>query len=826
MLVPIAVFLVSVATLALELVLVRALSIGHWHHFSYLVISTALLGFGAGGAFVAIAWRRLNASQLTCLWACALAMGVSIPVVFSLCQQIPLDELQLIWDRRQILYLFGYYLLFAVPFCAAGVFTAMVFAANADRAERFYFFNMAGSGLGAAAAVAFMYGNSPESLLLVVSTIAFAAAGIIASMTSVRLVAATVFFAAVCVLLFNASGPLALKIKISENKSLVYYEALPSARRVTVRYSPLARLDCIEAPVIRYFPGLALGYEGALPRQMVIISDADAVSAVNHFEHLGDLYCFDRTTSALACHLVARPNVCVIGAGGGSDVAQALFCGASKVVAVEMNPQTVELVRDKFGEFASGLYNRADVNVVVAEGRSFLQNTKEKFDVITISLLDSFSASAAGVYALNESHLYTVEAVRKAFSKLGPGGLLSITRGLKTPPRDELKMLATIAEALRRHNVPDISRHIMMIRSWAAITIVASPLPFSPSQVAAAREFARQRRFDLVHLPGIRPEDANRFYVLEQPAYYESAQQILSSGYKRFYRNYAYNIRPATDDRPYFFDFFKWKSLPFMIRTLRGRWLLFSEWAYLVLAATFLQAAAASAIMIVLPLLLSGMLRRMRSGKLAVLVYFGLLGFAYMFLEMGFIQKMTLLIGHPVFGVAVTLTGFLVFSGCGSLAWQRLFTGSSASRIRKALLAVVIAGAAEILILRVGFEWLVGLPWSLRTLLGVAVIAPVAFFMGMPFPAALKLLGSGSSGHAIQPNSSRSDVGGSALVAWAWGINGFTSVTGAVLGTLLAISLGFATLAVIALGCYLVARIAVGRCFYTYSPLENNQYSI
>ncbi|MEE9370488.1 MAG: hypothetical protein V3W45_03350 [Sedimentisphaerales bacterium] len=717
-------------------------------------------------------------------------MALAVPAVFLLCQKVPLDELQLIWDYRQTLYLFAYYLLFFIPFFCAGSCIALAFTICAEKAHRLYFYNMTGSGLGAAAVVALMYIYSPQQLLLAISYAAFFAALLMSLRLSWRWAVATILSGAICILAFGPFGLFELEIEISENKSLLYYNALPEAETVATRYSPLGRLDCIKAPAIRYFPGLSIAYQGQLPKQMLIISDADSTSAINHFERLSDLDCYNHTTSALGYHLQSKPNVCIIGAGGGSDVAQALVLNARKVTAVEMNSQVIDLVRDKFDEFASGLYRQADVEVIIAEGRSFLQTSHQLFDIINISLLDSFTASAAGVYALNESHLYTIEAIEQALRRLRPRGLLSITRILKKPPRDNLKMFATVTEALRNRGVTELAKHIIMIRSWATATIVVSPQPFSDLQIANARKFAQERSFDVVHLPDIEPEEVNQFHILEEPIYYESAQQILSADREAFYRNYVYNIRPATDDRPYFFDFFKWKSLPVMIRTMPRRWLPFSEWGYLVLTATLLQAICASALLILLPLFIAKPIKTVRSRKLPVLIYFLLLGLAYMFLEMGFIQKMTLLIGHPVFGVAVTLLGFLVFSGCGSLLSERLFR-FPVRRIRIAVLAIIIIGAAEIILMKFSFNWLVGFSRPVRILLGLAITAPLAFFMGMPFPSGLKQLHKHSQ----------------LLVPWAWGVNGFASVIGAVLGTFLAISVGFTVLTLIALACYFLAAI-------------------
>lgn len=788
----IAIFFVSASALGLELVLVRALSIGHWHHFSYLVISTALLGFGAGGTFIATGSKLFTRNYIKWLWFFAFGFALTNPIVFWLSQRIGFDELQLIWDWHQVVYLFACYLLFFVPFFCAGLFIALAFSCCGDKAHRLYFYNMTGSGLGAAGIVALMYGNSPEELILLLSCVACLSAILLAFKSSWRRVVLTLCCSSLCLLIFNPSGLLGLEIEISENKSLVYYRALPESETVAVRYSPLGRLDCVQARAVRHFPGLSIGYQGQLPEQMLIITDADGTTAVNQFDKRGDFECFNHMTSALAYSLFSGPEVCIIGAGGGGDVLQALGGGAKSITAVEVNPQIIDLVRNEFGDFASGLYDNSNVEIVIAEGRNFLQTTHKRFDIINISLLDSLSASAAGVYGLNESHLYTIEAIEQAFRCLQPSGVLSITRMLKTPPRDSLKMFATVTEALRRRGVSKPAEHIIMIRSWSTATIVVCPQPFTEFQIKEALHFASQRSFDIVHRPGILIEEINQFHVLPEPFYYESVQQILSVERESFYRDYAYNIRPATDDKPYFFDFFKWKSLSHMARTIPGRWLAFSEWGYLVLAATLLQAVLASTLFILLPLFIAKPIKAVISGKFVVLIYFLLLGLAYMFLEMGFIAKLTLLIGHPVFGVAVTLLGFLLFSGLGSLASGRFGrTLKSARLIKIAVFGIIVVGLVEIILLTLSFGWLVGLWKPFRLMLGLGITAPLAFFMGMPFPTAIKKIS-----EERKP-----------LVPWALGINGFASVTGAVLGTFFAISGGFTLLVLIALGCYFLAAI-------------------
>ncbi|MHC4756983.1 MAG: spermine/spermidine synthase domain-containing protein [Planctomycetota bacterium] len=495
--IPVSIFLISAAVLALELVLVRAFSVGHWHHFSYMVISTALLGFGAGGTFVTVFRKPLAKHFQEILWFLSAAFALAVPVVFRLSQMVPFEELELIWDSRQIVYLLACYVLYFVPFFFAGSFLALVFTVLAAEAHRLYFFNMAGSGIGVAVVVMLMYGNSPQFLLLLISGVGFAVAVILALRFSRGFMIVTLAACGLCFVLFGRNEAAALKIRMSENKALVYYNALSGAETFATDYSPLGRLDCIKADGVRYFPGgFSLSYTGRVPQQVLIITDGDGISAVTRMEDVNDIQCCDYTTSAMAYHLVNRPQVCVIGPGGGWEVLCALTAGADKVTAVEMNRQVAELMRDKFGDFSGRLYQRDEVEVVLAEGRSFLQTTDKKFGVINISLLESFSAAAAGLYALNESHLYTVEAIKRALSRLTQDGVLCITRMIKDPPRDSIKMFATIVEALRKRGIAEPGRCIVMIRGLATATIAVSTTPFSDGQIKNVRDFAQKRMFD------------------------------------------------------------------------------------------------------------------------------------------------------------------------------------------------------------------------------------------------------------------------------------------------------------------------------------------
>jgi hypothetical protein len=334
-------------------------------------------------------------------------------------------------------------------------------------------------------------------------------------------------------------------------------------------------------------------------------------------------------------------------------------------------PVVIGMVRGKLADFSGGIYYRADEEVVISEGRSFLESGAGPFDVVSISMLESFGAAAAGFAGLAESRLYTVEGMEAALSSLRRGGILSLTRMLRTPPKDLFKMLATLAAALKRMGC-EPKGCLAVVRSYATATILVAPAGFSPLQLDSVRDFCGSRGFDLVFIPGMAPGEANRFHRLERAVYSDGAARILGGDTEGFIGEYAYNIRPATDDRPYFSDFFRLRGVPAMIRTLGRRWLPQADWGYPALIVALLQSLLAAAVLILLPVRIARPLGSCCRGKTGVFVFFALLGFSYMFLEMAFIQEFSVLLGRPVLAVASSVTAFLLSSSLGSLAAGRL----------------------------------------------------------------------------------------------------------------------------------------------------------
>ena len=792
-----ATLLISAAAIGYEILLMRVLSIVQWHHFAYMIISLALLGYGASGTFIAINKRWLEQRFELSFAISGLLFSITIVACYVLGQQVPFNALEIVWNPRQLINLSLIYFIFFVPFFFAACCIGLAFSCRRSSISRIYFFDLLGAGLGATLIIGLLFVLSPQNALIVLAALALSASIFVGTRLTARktLIAIQAFW--FVALVFGLPQDW-LGMRLSEYKGLSQAMQVVDSKVLTSSSSPLGLLTVVESPQVpfRDAPGLSFNTRFVPPEQLAVFTDGDAMSAITRFDGtLGALGYLGDVTAALPYQLLTAPNVLILGAGGGTDVLLALYNGAARIDAVELNPQMTELVKVTYADFAGHLYDNSRVTVYTKEARGFVAQSSDQYDLIHIGLLDSFAASGSGVQALNESYLYTVEAIRQYLKRTAPGGMLAVTRWLKLPPRDSLKLVATVIEALRMEGVAHPGRQLVLIRNWNTSTLLVRNGEFTKSDIDVLREFARSHSFDTAFYPSMPASDANRFNLLPRPYLYEGTSALLGEDADDFIERYKFNIAPATDNRPYFFHFLKWSALPEFVTLLRRGGAGLIEWGYLILIATLVQAVIAGAVLIVLPL--SHIKRSWPRGTGTRMgSYFFLLGLAFLFVEIAFIQKFILFLSHPLYSVGVVLSGFLVFAGIGSACSGQL--AQKAERFGHSPIAVAVAGISAIalfylLLLPMLFQQLIGLPDGIKMVLSVLLIAPLAFCMGVPFPIGLNRVADSA------PD----------FIPWAWGINGFASVMSASLATLLAIAFGFTTVVLLALGVYVTAAAII-----------------
>jgi spermidine synthase len=787
--------ILSAGVLAYEILLTRLLSIVQWHHFAYMIISLALLGFGASGTFLTFAGQRLAKRFHAAFAVNAGLFALSSYACFATVQNLPLNLLEITWDASQLLWLGVTYVLLMLPFFFAANCIALSFVRFPDVLARVYASDLAGAALGCGAVLWMLHVATPGGVLIPV-----AASGALAALI-IGIDARWLRWAASATMIGFAGyalHALPLDLRISDYKGLAQAKRVSGARVVASPSSPLGLLTVLENPAVpfRHAPGLSVVSTAPIPDQVAVFTDADSVTMITRYD--GDtrtVAYLDRMTSAAPYHLTGVDSVLVLGAGAGGDVLQALYHGVERVTAVELNSQLVDVVRDEYAGFSGGIFNDERVEVQIAEARDFVTRDRRRYDLIQMTALDAFGASASGLRALNESYLYTVEALQAYLDRLNPGGLVGITRWIDLPPRDGIKLFATAVSALKAHGVEEPGQQLAWIRSWNSNTLIVKNGALTAEQIAAMRAFADDRQFDLAYYPGMSRAEANRYNILAAPRFYDAATALLGPERDRFLAEYKFHVAPSTDDRPFHFHFFKWRHFPEMLalRARGGMGLL--ELGYIVLVAALLQAVVVSVVLVVLPLL--WMRRSDDSSDITwsrgILVgYFLSIGLAFLFIEIAFIQLFVRFLGHPVYSVTVILASFLLFAAAGSRLTEAF--EDSVSDGRK--LAIAVSTIAAICVLYVAvlpgvITHFAGVGGVWRATIAVLLVAPLAVAMGMPFPLGLRSL-----------TGKRPD-----LIPWAWAVNGCASVVSAVLAVVLAMHFGFAAVILSAATLYVLAAL-------------------
>jgi len=804
----VSVALVSGAALAYELLLLRLFSIIQWHHFAYMVISLALIGLGASGTFLALMRERLLPRISQVFVSCLALFGPAAAGCYALAQQVGFNTEEIFWDPGQLLRLVIIYLLLAVPFFFAGCAIGIALMGWRESIPRLYGADLAGAGIGS---IALMTALTVVFPLQALSLIALAGSlALLVAVWELRLrwrISPALIFALMA--LPALAWPWRADLVVSPYKPLSQALRIAGATVLEQRSSPLGLLTVVsnERVPLRHAPGLSLQAPAGPPPQLGLYVDAGAVSPITAWDPTAGTAHFGQLTSALPYYLVQPGRVLVLGAGGGGAVQQALALGAERVDAVELNSQVSALVRDQFGAFAHGLFQNPRVRLHTADARGFVSTDRAAYDLIQLDLVDALGSSAAGLNALGESYLFTVEAMEDYLARLSPGGMLATTRWVRVPPRDALKLLATAAEALRMLGSSDPGKHIVLIRGWATSTLLVKKTVLTDQELRSLRRFCARRGFDLAYDPSIRAEEANRYNVLRRPWFHDGAVALLGNERQGFLARYKFNLTPATDDRPYFGHFFKFKTLPEAL-SLRGRGgAALVEWGYLVLVATLLQALVGSALLVLLPLTL---LQRARPAQatlstLRLVTCFAAIGLAFLFIEMAFIQRFTLFLHHPLYAAVAVLSAFLIFAGLGSLLANRLAIQRRARAwMGFAVIGISLLASIDLALFGTLFELFAG--HVLWAKLGIAIIlvAPLAFCMGLPLPLALAQVASS------QP----------ALLPWAWAINGCASVVSAVLAVMLAIQFGFTLVLILAVLLYALAGLTFpGNALQAEDPL-------
>ena len=758
--------LTSFAALLLELALTRLFSVVLFYHFAFLAISIALLGLGAGGVFAYLAKRRLAQVPTRKLaHRLCMANAALIVVVLEIVLHVPVA---LNVSAQNFLRLTALYLTAAVPFFLTGLLFSVVFARETKRISRLYGADLCGGALACLAIVPLLNWVGGPNAILGASLSLGVAAMIWAEPGSSRRNAGLLAIVLAALIAANYSGRLI---------DVVYAKGMfrDPAWVEFARWNALSRVE--------------VDRQG---QAKAIVIDADASTYImnadlKQWHDTGWEKALMAAPPALANVLRPSGDYAIIGPGGGVDVLRAVANGSSSVTGIEINPIiATTIMRGRYADYSQHLYDRPDVHIQVTDGRSFLRATAQRFDVVQMTLVDTWASTAAGAFALSENNLYTVEAFGEYFEHLKPDGMIAITRWEFKQPREALRVVAVAMQALHRLGVKNPARNFMVAslgsldEDGIPVLVLAKKTPFTAAEEdAVAAHCERFSELDPIYLP-------------TAPGQNPFSDLIAGNDPQSFARGYAYNVAPVTDNAPFFFFTLKPEQILGDASLRHG-----IDWkvnlGVLILLLVLVISAAAVLVFLVLPLALR--VRRPRQTSVPLL-YFIAVGLAYILVEIAFIQRFVLFLGHPTYALTVVIFLLMLSSGGGSLFSRRFLPRPQMGWIPLLLVTAILLLYIALLPRQLA-AW-VGLEFGYRVLISSALLIPLGFLMGMPFPTGLRALAAAS---AVQWDEGNGQSENS--VEWAWAMNAAASVLGSVLAMVIAIQFGLT----VTLACGAVAYV-------------------
>jgi spermidine synthase len=773
---------VALSMLMYELLLTRVSALRLFFHFGFLAVSNCLLGIGAAGSVIALYQESWRQNPRHYIWLSCVLYLASLVVAWVFVLNFELPANFNLSDPAQFLHFSVFNVVTALPFAFGGGAVGMVLSFFAGSINRLYFTDLVCASLGCLAFPFFLEAvGAGGSFVLVAMTAAVAILAAAPAAPRRPVLVFTLFALAVGVWLLPRLDSL-FPVPGKEDLQLTAtYTANTSDVTEFSRWSPNSRIDLVPIPPDRRIlvgrGTHALGIP--LPDTKFILQDGTAGTLIYNFsEQPRSLRALELSLYSAAMRLVEQPSVFIIGVGGGNDVWAARAAGARSVKGVELNQPILDVHTEVLPHFSRVLLADPSIELVHGEGRSALMREQRLYDVIQMTGVDTWTGLASGAYVLAENYLYTSDAIQEMYARLEDGGVLQITRfGLEV---EALRLLSNVNDALRSLAVGDFPDSVICLASADGLfTMLLKKGVYTADEIRRARAFAKEAGLISRYLPGL-------------PSKSPAARFILSSDKASFIRAYPRNITPTTDDRPYFFNFTRWD--------LWGRPTFGTEPASasqgdpsFILAQLFLSTLLATGL-ILLPLVASRRHPFDRRFAARFLVYFVGLGAGFIAIEVSLMQKLTLLLGHPLYSLTVTLFTILFFAGLGSLVSANWFV-SSRRRVWLVPAGIALSIALFVVFSPQVVESAIGLPLAARVAAAIAMLAPTAFLLGVPLPFGIRLL------NGINPS----------LIPWCWAVNGCLSVIGSVLTVVASMNFGFNAVLLGAAGLYIVSFAALPR---------------
>lgn len=788
------VFLVAMATLMYQVLLTRIFSVSMWYHFGFIAISVTMFGMTVGAILVYLAPSLFPDSKLHARLG-QTAFVFAVTIVFSFLSHLSIPFI----TKPSFVHLFAIvltYILLAIPFTASGVCLSLALTRIPSRVGAIYAADLVGAGLGCLATVWLLSVLDGPSAVVLLGALAAVGAVCLGWNACRHATWGGVVLALLCAVASLANA-VAVRNGSEAALRLAWVKGRLETPALWERWNAYSRVSVWPWTDQAFGWGLSDRWpQERRVEQLLLNIDASAATVLTRYsgdprqiEHL------EYDVANTAHHLRPNASVLTIGVGGGHDIASALYFKQPRITGVEINAQIIEAVNGHFGDYTGHLDRQPGVTIVNDEARSFVARSTEAYDIIQVTLIDTWAATASGAFVLSENALYTVESWTRMLSRLTPTGVLTFSRYyFRTQPAEVYRLVSLASAALRTHGVTSPRGHIAIVRKMRATqenpdephgvgTILVSPTPFSEADLRTLDGVCERFGFEVVLSPRAALDET--FAALASDSADEARAAMDAA---------ALNITPPTDDSPFFFHMLRLRD--FMRRDLWNVSLLdFNLKAVFVLAVLLGTVIVLTGACILVPLWLTAD-RSALAGALPLFLYFMGIGFGYMLVEISMMQRLNIFLGHPIYGMTVALFTLLVSSGIGSALSEKLVPSIDRGRMPERIMTTLVALTAVYLVVS-GALFHAGEPAStpVRIALAVGLLAPLGLLMGMAFPLGLRVAATRHPG----------------LTPWLWGINGATSVCASVLVVAVSLTFGISTAFGAGVVCYLAATLALAK---------------
>ena len=767
-------FLISFTSLVLEIALTRLLSVIALYHLAFFAVSVAMLGMTAGAVIVFLKpnWFEPEKVDHSIAKAC-LAFAIITP-----CSLFFLTRLPIVTEMtaQNILNLVQLTIACLLPFCCSGIAITAVLTKHKLPIGRLYASDLAGASLGCLFVLGASQIMTAPSLIVVsgfigaLATVSFASPF---SRFGLRQVTALTLGIIAVLSIVNIGTPYGLQPLFVKGK----YDN--TQNHVVDKWNSFSRVVVYQQqnqPPALWGPGTGAPTRNVL--QYYADIDGGAGTFITQFKSQDDIDYLRYDISNIVHYVRPSGNVCIIGSGGGRDSQSAILFGHKNITAIDVNSIFINLLQTQFKDFA-GIGGRDGVNLVADEARSYIAGTPEKYSVIQMSLVDTWAASAAGAFTLSENGLYTIEAWQTFYNHLTPDGIFTASRHYMPATLDETgRMVSLAAATLLQEGVNEPSRYIaVMAKGWIS-TLLMSKQPFSAEEISQLHKTSSQMGFDVLVMPGEPPQNKVLGSIL-------SAKSV--AGLKAAVAAQPLNFLPTTDENPYFFNMLRLNHLEVIDWSEKGV-LDGNISATYTLAVLILILLLISIIVIIGPLAIrSRFSKGPRQDKIlwSGALYFALIGAGFMFVEMGLIQRLSVFLGNPLYGLGVLLFTIIASAGIGSFFSDRL------PLVRQPWI-IVYPVCVAVLILAMRFvmpvlgSGMAASPIMLKIIVSIGVMAPLGVLMGVCFPVGMRLV------RLKRGNET----------PWYWALNGTFGVLCSALAVFVSIYVSISASLYIGVACY------------------------